>query len=84
MQNHDDLPKVEGGKLTKPYPIKTAGDVQRARVLPPPRMSTPAPTVSAPAPSAPARRMSGSEQPKSGFDYIRKRNALSREVSGRR
>ena len=28
-------PKVINGRLTKPYPIRTRGDVNRARVLPP-------------------------------------------------
>lgn len=33
----DELPRVEGGKLTKPYPINSLADVSRARVLPPPK-----------------------------------------------
>ena len=79
----DESPKVVGGKLDRPYPIKTRGDVQRARVLPPPRMSTPASQPTRTATPAPAP-VSRSEQPKSAVDYVRKRNALSREISGGR
>lgn len=80
MQDHDDLPKVVGGKLTKPYPIKTMGDVSRARVLPPPASAAAAPAKAAAAP----KPVVHDEQPKGAFDYVRKRNALSREISGRR
>lgn len=84
------IPTVVGGKLTHPYPINSMADVHRARVLPPPRMPK---TAAAPrakaaakaaAPSAPARSPGAEEQPVSGFDYVRRRNQLQREVSGGR
>jgi len=68
------------GHLSEPYPIKTRGDVNRARVLPPP-LST-APPSRKEEQRAPVQR--DLSQPKGGFDYVRKRNAVLREVSGRR
>lgn len=76
----DELPKVVGGKLTKPYPIKTMGDVQRARVLPPPRVQADATVTKAPA--AP-KAVVHDEQAKSPGDYIAKRHAMQKEVQGR-
>lgn len=72
--------KVTGGLLDEPYPIRSRGDVNRARVLPQVRSKreTAAPKASAPA-SAPAE----SEQPKGGFDYVVKRNRLMKRISAR-
>ncbi len=83
MADTDDLPTVKNGVLSKPYPIKTMGDVNRARVLPPPAPDTPAAPMKKAAPAAP-RAIARDEQPKGGFDYVRKRNALQRELSGGR
>lgn len=73
--------KVTGGLLDEPYPIKSRGDVNRARVLPMPRAKRePAtPKASAPAPAGETE----SEQPKGGFDYVVKRNRMMKRISGR-
>lgn len=68
------------GHLSAPYPIKTRGDVNRARVLPPP-LEAAAP-VTRKEERAPVQR--DLSQPKGGFDYVRKRNLIQREVTGRR
>jgi len=72
--------KVTGGLLDEPYPIKTRGDVSRAKVLPLPRATARA-KAAAPAPApTPAGE---SEQPKGGFDYVVKRNRMLKPISGR-
>jgi hypothetical protein len=76
----DDTPKVVGGRLDRPYPIKTLGDVSRARVLPPPR--TQAAPKAAAAPAAPTKSPT-SEQPQGALDYVKKRNALQKELQGK-
>lgn len=78
----DEYPRVEGGLLTKPYPIKTRGDLNRARVLPPPRPEAKAPVVTTPAPSTSVQGKT-LEQPRSGFDYVQKRNQLIKPISTR-
>lgn len=83
----DDTPKVnKRGLLTKPHPIRNRGDVSRARVLPMPEASSDAPAISTKAPDAPKApaRDRSLDRPEGGFDYIRKRNAASRALSGRR
>jgi len=75
------MPKVTGGLLDEPYPIKTRGDVSRSRVLPLPRATTKA---AAPKAAAPVPTPAGeSEQPKGGFDYVVKRNRMMKSISGR-
>jgi len=70
--------KVTGGLLDEPYPIKTRGDVNRARVLPMPRAKS---ERAAPPKAAVDEAPKGeSEQPKGGFDYIAKRNKMMRGV----
>ena len=73
--------KVAGGLLDEPYPIKTRGDVNRAKVLPMPRAKreTKAPAAAVPSP-APAGE---SELPQSGFDYVVKRNRMMKRISAR-
>jgi len=74
---------VTGGLLDEPYPIRTKGDVNRARVLPMPRGSVrPAAKKAAPAaaPAPPAE----SEQPQGGFDSIRQRNRILKRITTRR
>jgi hypothetical protein len=79
----DETPKVVGGKLDRPYPIKTMGDVSRARVLPPPRVEAPAKPAApaAAAPKPPAR------EPETGMrGYVKRRNALiggTKPIKGR-
>lgn len=84
MADQDDrLPTVnKRGNLTAPYPIRTRGDVNRARVLPPPEPETSAPVKAAPT----AAPKPVDEQPKGAFDYVRKRNQMMKGVSftGRR
>lgn len=81
----DDQPKVEGGLLSHPLPIKTRGDVNRARVLPQVRETGTRPAASAPAPAAkPVMRDTSLDAAKGGFDYVSKRRRLQREISGRR
>lgn len=74
--------KVTGGLLDEPYEIKSRGDVSRARVLPMPRAKREAakPAPKAAVDETPARE---SEQPKSGFDYVAKRNKMMRGISHR-
>lgn len=75
------MPKVTGGLLDEPYPIKTRGDLSRSRVLPLPRASDIGrPATKKAVPAAPAVE---SEQPQGGFDYIRKRNRLMKKIAGR-
>jgi len=76
------MPKVTGGLLDEPYPIRTKGDVSRARTLPLPRGSVrPAAKKAAPAvaPVAPTE----SEQPQGGFDSIRQRNRILKRITTR-
>jgi hypothetical protein len=87
----DSLPTVKNGVLSKPYPIKTMGDVNRARVLPPPAFDAPKRPISEPRFKARLgmggdgpRAITRDEQPKGGFDYVKKRNQLQRELSGGR
>ena len=76
-----DTPKVVGGKLDRPYPIKSRGDVNRAKVLPPPRMdTTPAPAAPSATPPTPSRDKS-LDRPQGGFDYVVKRNNLMKGIS---
>lgn len=85
-------PKVnKKGLLDKPHPIRTRGDVNRARVLPnvdpsAAGMSRPEqPHLRLPAKDDEmAARKPVSERPVSGFDYVKKRNTLMRDISGRR
>lgn len=89
----ESLPTVTNGRLSKPYPIRTRGDVNRARVLPP--------SVDEKAPPAYKRGLdlgteiarkqrekkaapAESEQPQGGFDYVRKRNQLMKGVRNTR
>lgn len=76
-----DKPTVVGGLLSKPYPIKTRGDISRARVLPQPRSEEKAPTT----PVAPATTKAPAEdsQPRGAFDYVKRRNQLMKGVSVR-
>jgi hypothetical protein len=76
----DETPKVVGGRLTKPYPIRTKGDVNRARVLPPPIDERPAAKKAAPKAAAPAAP--DKEQGNSAFDYVVKRNRMLKGVRG--
>jgi hypothetical protein len=81
-----DKPKVEGGLLSTPYPIKTRGDASRARVLPNVRAggdTTPA-LERAPKATPALQRKQESERPVSGFDYVLKRRKLQREIQGGR
>lgn len=80
----DDTPKVVGGKLDRPYPIKTRADLSRARVLPPPRVTSGTSHSPMAPPAAAAKAPSSGDQPKGAFDYVKRRNALQREISGRR
>ena len=73
----DSLPTVSNGRLSKPYPIRTRGDVNRARVLPPPVDERPAAKKAAPAPAA------ADEQPKGAFDYVVKRNRMMKQMGVR-
>lgn len=77
----EDLPHVVNGQLSKPYPIRSKADVNRALVLPPPAAERPVarPAAKKPTPKAPA----DDEQPKSGFDYVVKRNRMLKRISGR-
>lgn len=84
-------PKVKDGFLERPLPINKRSDINRARVLPPPRPG------SGDAPETPHRRVGGEDamqkrepvgdrsldQPKSGFDYVQKRNQMMRGISSR-
>ena len=72
--------KVTGGLLDEPYPIKTRGDLNRARVLPLPRAAA---TRAAPKAAVDEAPKGDSEQPKGGFDYVVKRNRMLRGVSSR-
>jgi hypothetical protein len=83
-------PKVVDGQLERPYPIQTRGDVNRARVLPPPvEPSAVSPEEQGialeilkrlqqqmPQQMQQQMPMSPTEQPQGGFDYVAKRNAL--------
>lgn len=76
--------KVTGGLLDEPIAINTRGDVNRARVLPNVRAKKERPAVAAPSPTpAPAGEERESEQPKSGFDYVLRRNRMMKSISGR-
>jgi len=78
------MPKVTGGLLDEPYPIRTKGDVNRALVLPRPRPTSDERLERRVAPKAPAKKAApADEQPKGGFDYVRKRNRMMRGVSSR-
>lgn len=84
----NDLPRVEGGKLTKPYPIRTLGDVSRARVLPPPKVEKKAAPARGTAkdvskPNVDVDLEPGDERPKGAIDYIQRRNRMMKGVSGR-
>jgi len=82
-----DKPKVTGGLLDKPYPIKTRGDVNRARVLPQVRASggDTKPALERMPKATPAlERKQESERPMGGFDYVMKRRRLQREIQGDR
>lgn len=92
MAEDMSLPKVtKRGLLDKPHPIRTRGDINRARVLPMPEGGGASPEL-------PHRRVGGEDEmqarkpvadrsldrPKGAFDYVRKRNAASRSLSGGR
>lgn len=87
----DSLPTVKNGRLSKPYPIRSKGDVNRALVLPPPAPEPAARTTEQRAGSRFTRdkRPKGfappaeSEQPQGGFDYVRKRRNLQKQLGVR-
>lgn len=81
--DNDDLPKVVGGRLTKPYPIRSKADMNRALVLPPPIDERPAAKKPAAKPAPAATADEDAEQPKGGFDYIRKRRNLQKQLGVR-
>jgi len=68
----------------EPYPIRTKGDVNRARVLPPSRAGMRAlPARPAAKKAVPAAPPAESEQPQGGFDSIRQRNRILKRITTR-
>ena len=76
--------KVTGGLLDEPIAINSRADVNRARVLPQVRAKrdTQKPAA-APAPAPSGGGDDDTSQPKSGFDYVAKRNRLMKRISTR-
>lgn len=80
-----DTPKVtKEGLLDRPYPIKSRGDVNRARVLPSPRAETAPAKAVTPIASKTVSRDTSLDRPAGAFDQVMKRRRLQREISGRR
>lgn len=76
--------KVTGGLLDEPISINSRADVNRARVLPQVRAKREAPAQkTAPAPAPSGGGDDDTSQPKSGFDYVVKRNRMMKRISGR-